>query len=191
MVKTRLARTVGDVEALRIYQILLGKTRLATGATAAHRWLFYSDDIPSLDDWPTEIFQKKRQSSGDLGARMNAAFCAAFEEGAEKVLIIGSDCPELSGDVLESAFDMLDKADFVIGPVPDGGYYLLGMKTPDPSVFQGIIWSTDTVRADTIEKINALGKSYALLPLLTDIDEASDWEAYLQRSQTAANFPKY
>jgi rSAM/selenodomain-associated transferase 1 len=176
-VKTRVARTVGDTEALRIYHILLEKTRLAALGVEAERWLFYSDFIDTNDDWPETGFSKKIQSGGDLGERMEQAFRVAFEAGAGKVLIIGSDCPELTGEILQMAFDKLDEADFVLGSVPDGGYYLLGMKALEPSVFQDIEWSTETVRVRTLEKIEAAGKSCALLPVLSDVDTEEDWLA--------------
>lgn len=174
-VKTRLARTLGNEEALRIYQILLEKTRLAALGCAAERWLLYSDFVDEQDAWLPESFQKQTQSPGDLGERMEAAFKKAFEAGASKVAIIGSDCPELSGEVLEQAFALLDSNDFVLGPVPDGGYYLIGMRAFDPSVFQGIEWSTESVREKTLEKIASAGKSCAFLPLLTDVDTEEDW----------------
>ena len=174
-VKTRLARTLGDAEALRIYHILLSKTRAAALDCQAERCLWYSDFVDENDDWRPFAFQKRIQHPGDLGERMEAAFQMAFEAGAQKVVIIGSDCPELSGVVLQQAFDLLDSVDFVLGPVPDGGYYLLGMKALEPSVFYGIEWSTETVRAKTLEKIAALGKSFAQLPMLSDVDTEEDW----------------
>ena len=75
----------------------------------------------------------------------------------------------------QQAFDALDAHDVVIGPVPDGGYYLLGMKILHPELFSGIAWSTDSVRALTLEKVRALGCSYCLLPMLTDVDTEEDW----------------
>jgi len=174
-VKTRLARTLGDVEALRIYQLLLEKTRLTALGCKAERCLFYSDYVDEQDEWPAVSFQKKIQHPGDLGQRMESAFQLAFESGAQKAVIIGSDCPELTGELLQQSFDLLDSVDFVLGPVPDGGYYLLGMKTLEPSVFQNIEWSTETVREKTIEKILAAGKTLTLLPLLSDVDTEEDW----------------
>lgn len=174
-VKTRLARTLGDEEALHIYNILLEKTRLATLNCAAERWLLYSDFVDGNDAWSPEHFQKQIQSPGDLGERMEAAFKKAFEAGSNKVVIIGSDCPELSGQVLTQAYSLLDSNDFVLGPVPDGGYYLIGMRAFEPLVFRDIEWSTETVRAKTLEKIDSLGKSCALLPMLTDVDTEEDW----------------
>ena len=174
-VKTRLARTVGDAEALRIYRILLEKTRRAALDVAAERWLFYSDFLETDDEWPDFDFNKQVQCAGDLGDRMEAAFRRAFAFGAGKALIIGSDCPGLNGVVLQQAFELLDESDFVLGPTFDGGYYLLGMKQLEVSLFQGIAWSTDTVRADTLSKIQAIGKTCALLPELLDVDTEADW----------------
>lgn len=174
-VKTRLARTVGDAEALHIYRILLEKTRQAALGVQAERWLFYSDFMETGDDWPETHFQKKVQSGGDLGDRMEQAFQQAFDAGAGKVLIIGSDCPGLTGWLLQEAFDRLDNADFVLGPTPDGGYYLLGMKRMEDSLFRGITWSTDVVRAETLEKIQAAGGRCLLLPELSDVDTEEDW----------------
>ncbi|MBV6441617.1 MAG: glycosyltransferase [Haliscomenobacteraceae bacterium CHB4] len=176
-VKTRLARTAGDAEALRIYRILLERTRRAALGVRVERWLCYSDFIDKNDDWPEADFSKKMQAGSDLGARMEQAFRTAFEAGANKVVIIGSDCPKLRGEILQSAFNQLDEFDFVLGPVPDGGYYLLGMKALEPSVFQDVEWSTSKVRAQTLEKITAAGKSCALLPLLPDVDTEDDWLA--------------
>ncbi len=179
-VKTRLAQTLGAVEALKIYQILLEKTRLLALSATTERLLFYSDFIPEHDEWPDELFQKKRQLEGDLGARMEAAFQLAFDQGGSKVLIIGSDCPTLSPAILTAAIEALDHSDFVVGPTADGGYYLLGMKEMTSKVFHDISWSTATVCAQTLEKIAALRKSHTLLPMLSDIDDQSDWEAYLR-----------
>lgn len=176
-VKTRLARTMGDAEALRIYQILLQKTRQAALDCTAERCLYYSDFVPEADDWDARLFQKRIQRPGDLGERMEAAFHTAFESGAHKALIIGSDCPELTADLLQTAFNLLDSHDFVLGPVHDGGYYLLGMKALEASVFQDIEWSTETVRQKTLEKIAAAGLSCALLPVLSDVDTEADWTA--------------
>lgn len=176
-VKTRLARTTGDVEALRIYHVLLEKTRAAALGVEVKRLLLYSDFIDENDAWPNEHFYKLTQSAGDLGERMAQAFHDAFSAGACKAVIIGSDCPRLDGTMLREAFGRLDGCDFVLGPVPDGGYYLLGMKQMESSVFEGIEWSTDSVRARTLEKIRAAGKTCSLLPELTDVDTEADWLA--------------
>ena len=175
-VKTRLARTVGDAEALRIYRVLLEKTRQAALAVAARRWLFYSDSVEKRDGWRARDFRKRVQSqSPDLGQRMENAFRDAFAAGAKRAVIIGSDCPQLSPEILRAAFQQLENEDFVLGPATDGGYYLLGMRAFRPEVFRGVAWSTEAVFAQTMQRIHALGASAALLPELTDVDTEEDF----------------
>jgi len=137
--------------------------------------------VDETDDWGPQSFQKSIQHPGDLGQRMESAFQQAFEAGARKVVIIGSDCPELNGETLNQAFEALETADFVIGPVPDGGYYLIGMKQLETSVFREMEWSTEAVRAITTERILALGKTFTLLPMYGDVDTEEDWRNYTQR----------
>jgi hypothetical protein len=181
-VKTRLARTLGEEETLRIYLFLLGKTRQAALGIQAQRLLFYSDFIEKNDGWAEADFSKKIQTGGGLGERMEQAFRTTFEAGAQKAVIIGSDCPELTGEILKTAFESLGTADFVLGPTYDGGYYLLGMKALEPSLLRGIEWSTTTVRARTLEKIELLGKTCALLPTFADVDTEADWLNFQKRS---------
>jgi uncharacterized protein len=181
-VKTRLAKTLGDEEALRIYRFLLKKTRSVAAAISADRFLFYTEIPTTPDEWPSDLFDKKLQSTGDLGARMAHAFQTAFRDGAEKALIIGSDCPELRTEILQQAYEQLSDNDVVIGPVQDGGYYMLGMKKFYPELFEGIAWSTESVFQDTVAIVEKLGLDLYALPVLNDIDTEADWRAYLSRS---------
>lgn len=177
-VKTRLARTVGDAEALRIYHILLEKTRAAALEAPVNRQLWYSDQIEIADDWPEQLFDKQVQSGADLGERMGNAFKVAFAQGAEKVAIIGSDCPTLSGAILAQAFAALDTQEAAIGPTPDGGYYLLALRRFEPTLFENIAWSTETVFRETIAAAEKAGLRVAQLPQLSDIDTEADWRQY-------------
>lgn len=177
-VKTRLARTVGDAEALRIYHILLEKTRAAALEAPVNRQLWYSDQVETADAWPEQLFDKQVQSGADLGERMGNAFRAAFAQGAEKVAIIGSDCPTLSGDILAQAFAALDTQEAAIGPTPDGGYYLLALRRFEPTLFENISWSTETVFDETIHAAEKAGLRVAQLPQLSDIDTEADWRQY-------------
>lgn len=177
-VKTRLAAEVGDEEALRIYHALLAHTQRLTLATTARRLLFYSDQIDESDSWPSALYEKHLQQGDDLGERMRRAFELAFDEGAEQVVIIGSDCPGLEPPLLEEAFYQLQRHDFVIGPATDGGYYLLGMRRYQPSVFDDINWSSAGVLDDTLDRIAVLKADHYLLPPLSDVDYLVDWEPY-------------
>jgi len=181
-VKTRLAQDLGDDKALAIYLELLDITRTVAVAIPAERFLFYSNFIPENDNWPETQFQKHLQSDGDLGARMEAAFQQALKTH-QKAVIIGSDCPELSPEIIEQAFTQLEDYDAVFGPANDGGYYLLGLKNVIPTVFREMVWSTESVLSETLARLDAAGKSYALLPELSDVDHAEDWERYLLVTQ--------
>lgn len=172
-VKTRLAAAIGNEKALEVYLELLEITRSECLKTACTRNIFYSDEIAD-DTWDNDHFNKFVQQGNDLGARMNNAFEQVFALGAQKALIIGSDCPQLSSNLLEEAFSFLDEKDAVIGPATDGGYYLLGMKKPRPYLFENKEWSTDSVFASTISDFEANRISYHRLEELSDLDTVND-----------------
>ncbi len=182
-VKTRLAQDLGEDKALEIYLELLEITRKAAIAAQADRLLFYTNFIPKNDAWSEDLFQKRLQADGDLGARMEAAFEEALYS-RNKAVIIGSDCPELTAEIIEEAFVLLETNDAVLGPANDGGYYLLGLKKVIPEVFRDMIWSTESVLSETLARLDAAGKNYALLPELSDVDHAVDWERYLIKKAT-------
>jgi hypothetical protein len=108
---------------------------------------------------------------------VESAFRAAFEDGADRVAIIGSDLPELSAALLRRAFDALESHAAVLGPARDGGYYLLGMRMMVEGLFDGIPWSTKEVLARTLERLRAAGIEPAVLDTLTDVDEVADLPA--------------
>ena len=115
------------------------------------------------------------QQGTDLGERLYQALSGAAAE-AVAVAAVGSDHPQLQRSDLDAAFDVLqsDKADVVIGPALDGGYYLLGMKTWQRSMFADKHWSTPTVLGDTLASIQKLSMNYMLLPELRDVDTVDD-----------------
>lgn len=178
-VKTRLARTVGDDAALRLYRQL---GRIAVDAAlqsgAAVRVHHTPDDAGLLvRDWLGNRPTLLGQDSGDLGARMERAFAAAFAEEFTRVLIVGSDLPELTVAHLEQAFSALERAPAVLGPAADGGYWLLGLREPEPSVFRRMAWSTPIVLDETRRRLRSAGKDPLLLPVLTDVDQVEDLPA--------------
>ncbi len=177
-VKTRLAATMGDETALAIYNQLLLHTASQTQALRVDKFLFYSNYIDDGDVWNRNCYHKEVQQGNDLGERMKNAFTFLFPKGYDKAVIIGTDCPGLSEEIISNAFDHLNSHDVVIGPAEDGGYYLLGMTQPYTTLFENIRWSTDTVLEKTIGKCESLHLSYQLLPLLNDIDEEKDLESF-------------
>jgi len=177
--KTRIAATVGDEAALAIYEKLLGAVRSNTCTIHCNKYLYYSNDILVNDDWDDVVYQKKIQVLGDLGHKMLSAFNEVnlLYIDAPKVLI-GSDCPSLTSNIVEMAFDALREHDAVIGPTYDGGYYLIGMNQVFKELFVDIAWSTEAVFVQTMAKADDLGCSVAILPMLNDIDDEADWLEY-------------
>lgn len=177
-VKTRLAKVIGDEQALQIYQELLQHTHDATVEIACDRFVYYADNIVGQDIWEVENFEKRLQEGEGLGNRMMLAFFELFQQGYTRVVIIGSDCPELTTFIIENAFNKLDTTEVVIGPSADGGYYLLGLTHLIPELFKNKQWSTDTVLADTIKDTINLRKTCSFLSELFDIDTADDLRRY-------------
>ena len=168
LVKTRIARQLGDLAATAIYRTL-----------AEEKW----HRIPS--DWHAEVFFTppaaeggkrgwlggrgifRAQSKGDLGARLMAGFAAAFQRGGAPVIAINGDCPELDGACLEEARAALNDADVVLGPAVDGGYYLIGLSRPTPELFSDIPWRSPEARAAQLR--------CRMLGVKADIDNGNSW----------------
>jgi len=179
--KTRIAKDSSDEKAFAIYNTLLNITRSLVKEVETNKYIFYSKFIDTEDEWISSIFNKKLQGGNDLGEKMANGFQVLFTEKHDKVLLIGSDCPYITEEILLEAYDQLNKKDFVFGPTFDGGYYLIGMKKFRPLVFSDIEWSTEDVLKTSIERVNAMNCTYELLPTLKDIDHLSDWEEYKSR----------
>jgi uncharacterized protein len=135
---------------------------------------FAGGGYAQMHAWLGESLHYQPQPAGDLGERLIQALQAAFAAGAKATIIIGSDCPALTADILAQAFYALEQADLVLGPATDGGYYLIGLRAFVPELFESIAWSTERVFAQTLEIANRLGLSIACLPTLTDIDRPED-----------------
>lgn len=170
--KTRLAAVIGDQNALEIYNYLLAHTAGITADLNADKTVFYSERIEADDVWDNRKYQKKQQLGSDLGERMENAFQWGFEQGYQKVILIGSDLYDLCREDLETAFKVLDTYDYVLGPATDGGYYLLGMKQPKPIIFQNKAWGTPTVLENTLKALE--GETVYLLEARNDVDLYED-----------------
>lgn len=173
-VKTRLASTVGENNALYIYKLLIEHTYQISLPINAEKHVYYSSFIENTDQFSDVIFTKNIQKGEDLGQRMANAIKTSLGNWANKVVLIGSDCYELNSGIIEEAFLMLDKHDVVLGPSEDGGYYLIGMKNLHDKLFKDKEWSTENVMLDTIIDCNELGLSHYLLPTLNDVDTEED-----------------
>lgn len=171
-VKTRLAKTIGDADALQVYKDLLQHTMEQTKNIACDKFVFYDNAIVEGDIWNEEVYQKRIQSKGDLGHKMQAAFELLFDMGYSNCIIVGSDLFDLKSELIETAFIELHKNDVVLGPAEDGGYYLLGLKEMHSPLFQNKDWGTSTVFADTVKDLET--QKTHLMPTLNDIDTYED-----------------
>ena len=172
-VKTRLAAKIGNEKALEVYIKLLEHTRDILSGLEADKFVFGTE--PFNLHWRGCI--NEIQTSGDLGSRMSNAFHLVFAKGYDRVIIIGSDCLELTKHHIEEAFAALNENDIVIGPATDGGYYLLGMKKLHGQLFENKSWSTDLVFRQTMDSINQSGLPIFSLEWLNDIDTEKDLPA--------------
>jgi uncharacterized protein len=182
-VKTRLANDIGDVEALKVYQFLVDSTVKVVCELEVDKFVFYSDFIDDSNPIESGKFHYAVQSGDHLGERMKNAFQLMFSKGYRSVVLIGTDCPELGFSGLINAFQLLDKNDVVLGPAKDGGYYLLGMSSFCPGLFEGIPWSTDQVLKLTRDRADQLNLTYEFLEVLSDIDTLEDWKIFRQKNQ--------
>lgn len=180
-VKTRLAKTIGDEKALLIYSHLLNHTASFCVKTNATKYVFYSNSINTNDCFNLKNFYKFTQQGIDLGERMKNAFIEGFSKDFNNIIIIGSDCYDLTSNIINEAFNELNNHDFVIGPALDGGYYLLGMKNPFYQVFENKTWSTSSVLNDTLADIEHNNLTHYLLPKLSDIDNENDLNDELKK----------
>lgn len=124
--------------------------------------------------WLGPNFLYSEQGEGDLGQRMLRSFEDAFRMKVRKVLLIGTDVPDLSADLVEGALVLLNSSDLVLGPADDGGYYLIGLRRTIPQLFQEIPWGTEGVLPKTRQIAQAAKLSISLLPSLADVDRPED-----------------
>lgn len=180
-VKTRLCPPLTLGQSAELYGAMLQDVLELTARVAGiERWLCYAPEptaaayfhalAPAVYQYP--------QAGCDLGERLANAFTAAFAAGADQVVVIGSDAPNLPPVFIEQAFSLGGQpdCDAVFGPTSDGGYYLLGMRRVWPELFAGISWSTATVLRESLARAAASDISTTLLPEWRDIDTADDLE---------------
>lgn len=109
-----------------------------------------------------------------IGGCLSLVIGELLDMGYHKVLAINSDGPSLPPNYIDKAIVLLGNCDLVLGPGEDGGYYLIGLKSHRPPLFEGIAWSTSRVLEQTTAKASQLGLTTALLPSWYDIDTGRD-----------------
>lgn len=183
-VKSRLAESIGDSAALAIYNELLIRVRNILQKKSYDKFIFYSDFIEPKDIFQKDIFEKRLQKGISLGERMKNAFKTAFDLQYKKVVLIGSDIPNLTEQIIVDAFQTLNLVDVVIGPAKDGGYYLIGLKNIHSELFQGVHWSTKEVLNQTIRIAHESNLSIKKMPVLSDLDTIEDLDELEEKEQS-------
>jgi hypothetical protein len=178
-VKTRLARGLGTESAVRFYTLCARHIcdRLRSLPDDCARYAYYSgalfrSDIRALCG--PGITLRPQADDESLGMRLNCAFEELFRKGMQRVVIVGSDIPDLHEGIILDAFKALETHEVVMGPAHDGGYYLIGLTRPLPALFRNMPWSSSRILQKTEEKCEDRGFSYHTLGRCYDIDTLDD-----------------
>jgi uncharacterized protein len=185
-VKTRLAAATSPALAARVAEACLRDTLLRLRCLPVRLVLVFAP-VEAEADFARLAGDRAvvvPQAMGDLGQRMSHFIEQELHAGAEAVVLVGADSPTLPLAHVEQAFVELKRADVVLGPAMDGGYYLVGCGRRVPPIFQGIAWSTARVLGQTITCLGDPHWRLALLPPWYDIDTGEDWA--LLRAHIAA-----
>jgi len=183
-VKTRLAESLGTEAACAAYRQVV-QTLLRHLATLPNVELCFTPDdaAAEINLWRHKTWNLAPQGDGDLGSRLERASTRAFANGAQRIVIIGSDCPVVSPTDIEAAWSALRTHDVVLGPATDGGYWLVGLRAAQPTLFADISWSTRAVLRETLDRARAASLTTHLLRELSDVDTLSDWQQFLAQAK--------
>jgi rSAM/selenodomain-associated transferase 1 len=196
-VKSRLFTHLTPEEACRLHCACANDTLelLHSSLPDAAKWLFLSEPPNSVFDSGGIVvpsgFRCAVQTGDDLGDRLNAAFGQAFDSGARRVVIFGSDSPTLPRNIIQEAFRKLTKSDVVLGPALDGGYYLIGCRRFLPSLFDNVEWSTERTLKQTCAEAERQGCSVAQLQTWFDVDTWSDIQRLLLDQRAGTRLPQH
>lgn len=177
-VKTRLAPLLGPDGAAALHAGLV-RHALSTASLAA----IGPVELWCAPDEMHEFFERcaaqfaltlRAQAGADLGQRMRNAFDDVLASG-DALVLIGSDCPALTAADLREAVAALRTHDVALAPAEDGGYVLVAMARPVPSIFEGVAWSTAAVMAQTRERLSASGVRWKELGTRWDVDRPEDY----------------
>lgn len=184
-VKARLAADVGPSVAAEVYWQIGRRVVAAVAASGLRTTVWYAPahETAFVREWLEGLgrIELRPQPSGTLGARLTFAFARHFQDGAARTgsgaVIVGTDCPGVDRRLVNEAFVALTRVDVVMGPTLDGGFYLLGLRSPAPELFHDVRWGTGAVAAQTKARAAALRLRTQLLRPLRDVDTAGDARA--------------
>ena len=195
-VKTRLTPPLPPDEAASFYEACLRDVFALCARERARVELWYEDHGSAAHYFATEFPPSVQpQGAGDLGDKLCDAFERSFADGAQRVIIIGSDVPTLPESVLNAAIDGLREADMVIGPTLDGGYYLIGFQAAawprGRVVFRELAWSSPTVFRGTVDRANQAELDMRVLPGWYDVDTIDELRQALLDALPDSNLARW
>lgn len=196
-VKTRLTPPLPPDEAAAVYEACMRDVIARAARERARVELWYRNELRAREYFEKELphIPSLPQVAGDLGDRMRDAFARSFADGAERVVIMGSDSPTLPDNILHAAFDDLREVCVVLGPSMDGGYYLIGLNregwSDAATLFDAIPWSGADVFKMTVERIERAGLSSRLLPGWYDVDTLEDLRRAIIDSSCDSNLCRW
>jgi len=189
-VKHRLAVGLTEDVAVELYRnFVLDTLSMLEEVSLPFYVCFYPPQVQKkFFNWLGTQYQFLPQEGADLGERMCSCFKRAFTLGFHRVVLIGSDSPDLPSEYLKDSFTGLQTQDVVLGPAVDGGYYLIGFldTTFTPSAFEQIHWSTPSVFAETMAKIKKANHTVHLLPSWSDVDTVNDLRTLVIRAKNTS-----
>lgn len=187
-VKSRLANKLGRSLTTDLYRAFVAD--IITTTAGGGEWqlevaFFPPNSCENIRNWLGNGISLMEQTGSHLGERMLSVFLKSFAKGYSKVVLIGSDLPDLPGHVLRDAFSGLDSEGIALGPALDGGYYLIGFEKGKflPEVFDDINWSTSTVFDETVSILAGRGCKIHILPSWGDIDTLEDLKSLYARHE--------
>ena len=182
LVKTRLAADLGAAGACAAYVRLVEAVLRSLSPLDGVELRFTPEESRAeIERWLRPGWQAKPQGPGDLGEKLAHAVREAFNSGVQRVVVIGSDCPDVTTADIGAAWSALAEHDVVVGPATDGGYWLIGLRSGDARIFEGISWSTGVVLEQTLARCRAADLTVKLLRALPDVDTLEDWQRFCAR----------
>ncbi len=196
--KTRLIPALGPEGAADLHRRMTEQALKMARDLKNSFWMtieirYEGGDEAKMKDWLGADLLYQPQGGGDLGSRMARAFREAFEAGMDRVILVGTDCPGITGGLVRNAFTALQQHELVLGPAKDGGYYLIGLPHSVDQLFYEIPWGSSEVLSKTLDTAGALNLRVFLLPVLADVDRPDDlsvWEKFIVETPKPEALPR-
>ncbi|WP_333791877.1 TIGR04283 family arsenosugar biosynthesis glycosyltransferase [Muricomes intestini] len=190
--KTRMMPYFSEKECAQLHICFLEDIVRECQKTGRDLYVFFTPEGKQNILFPIfgKIVKYREQKGSSLGERMKNALQEVFEDGYRACVLIGTDIPELRASYLENAFEKLRTQDVVLGPTPDGGYYLIGMKHLYTAAFENQTYGHETVFENTVDALKDKNLSIAYIPRLADMDCPEDLHGFTERYRNSLRWRK-